>query len=81
MQLSPAAARDLYRLSVAAPGRRLVLTVDDLILGARRIDQPLADGAVLMFVEIADERLPALAARLTVSSRTIALAGPRNRTP
>jgi hypothetical protein len=63
-QLAPAAARDLYRLSVPNQGRRLVLVVNGTPLGARRIERPLDDGAVLVFVELPDEALPGLAANL-----------------
>jgi hypothetical protein len=77
VQLTPAAARDLYRMSVVAAGRRLVLSLDDRFLGARRIDQAMADGTVLVFVELPDERLPGLVARLKRTSTDLALAGPR----
>jgi hypothetical protein len=72
VQLKPAAARDLYRLSVAAPGRRLVLSLDEQFLGARRIDQIMTDGVVLVFLEIPDDRLPGLVGRLKRSSAQIA---------
>ena len=59
-QLTPAASRDLYRLSAANQGQRLVLMVKGQAMGARRIDGPLGDGVLLMFVETSDEKLPAL---------------------
>lgn len=59
-QLTPAAARDFYRLSVTNQGRRLVLFVDQIPLGARRIDGPIVDGMVFVFVEWPDTALPAL---------------------
>ena len=64
LQFTSAAARDLHRLSVASLGRRLVLFLNDVPLGARRIEQPLTDGSFLVFVERPDADLPALAARL-----------------
>ena len=67
-QLTPAAARDLYRLSVPNQGRRLVLVVNGVPLGARRIDRPLDDGAVLVFAEVADEALLSLANNLRKTS-------------
>lgn len=67
-QLAPAAARDLYRLSVVHQGRRLVLQVDGVFLGARRIDGPLADGRVFTFIEIPDESLPRLVEGIKISS-------------
>jgi hypothetical protein len=78
VQLTPAAARDLYRLSAGALGRRLVLTLDDRVLGARRVDQPMADGAVLVFVEVPDEQLPAIVRRIKHTSTQIALAARRD---
>jgi len=64
VQLKPAAARDLQRMAYAAAGRRLVLVVDGRPLGARRVDPSLADGNLMIFVELADERLPDLVRRL-----------------
>ncbi|HVU19039.1 MAG TPA: hypothetical protein VHD32_19190 [Candidatus Didemnitutus sp.] len=58
------AARDLFRLSLAAPGRRLVMVVDDKPLGARRIDVPLPEGDLLIFAEVPPDRLPELVAQL-----------------
>lgn len=63
-QLTPAAARDLYRLSGANQGRRLVLMVNGRAMGARRIEQPLDEGTLLIFVETPDDALPALQAGL-----------------
>jgi hypothetical protein len=76
VQLTPAAARDLYRLSVGALGRRLVLSLNGRVLGARRLDRAVADGSLLMFVETPDERLPDLVARLKRTSADIAYAAP-----
>jgi hypothetical protein len=59
-QLTPAAARDLYRLTVANPGRRLVLTLGGVPFGARRIGPPIEHGTLLVFVETPDAALPAL---------------------
>ncbi len=67
-RLTPAAARDLYRLSVTNQGRRLVLVVNGVPLGARRIDRPLDNGTVLVFAEVADDALPALANNLRKTS-------------
>jgi hypothetical protein len=71
LQLTPAAARDLYRLSVVNQGRRLVLTVNDSPLGARRIDGPLADGTIFIFAEVADAELPRLVRDLKRTSAEI----------
>ncbi len=72
LRLTPAAARDFHRLSVSAPGRRLVLTLNDRVLGARRIEQPMPEGTILVFLEVPDAELPALAARLQETSARIA---------
>ncbi len=63
-QLTPAAARDLYRLSGSSQGRRLVLMLNQIPVGARRIDAPLAEGRVLIFAEVAEAELPTLVTNL-----------------
>ncbi len=65
---SPSAARDLYRMSVAAQGRRLVLTFNETAIGVRRFDQAVTDGALLVFVEVPNEDLPPLADRIRRTS-------------
>lgn len=72
VQLTPAAARDLYRLSVGATGRRLVLALDGRFVGARRIDGAMPDGNVMIFVEVPDAQLPELAKRLKASAAALA---------
>lgn len=79
VQLNGAAARDLYRLSVTASGRRLVLALDDRFVGGRRIDQPIEDGAILTFVELPDEELPALVDRLKRTSADLSEAARKAR--
>ncbi len=63
-QLTPSAARDLYRLSAANQGRRLVLLLNDQPVGARVMERPLEGGVVLLFIERPDAALPALVERL-----------------
>jgi hypothetical protein len=63
-QLMPSAARDLYRLSVSNSGQRLVLMVNGRAVGARRIEQPLNEGTIAIFVEAPDDTLPELQAGL-----------------
>ncbi len=63
-QLTGAAARDLYRLTTTNQGRRLVLLLNGEAVGARRIERPFEDGAVLVFVEKPDAALQELAANL-----------------
>jgi hypothetical protein len=79
LQFSPAAARDLYRLSVASLGRRLVLLVDGAPLGVHRIGQPLPDGNVLVFIERPDAELPGLVQRLKHTSADLAAAANKSR--
>lgn len=63
-QLTPWAARDMYRLTGQHVGERLVLVIDGVALGARRIERPIEDGVVLVFAEVPDEELPVLAEKL-----------------
>ncbi len=79
LQLTPAAARDLYRLSVGAQGRRLVLALNDQPLGARRIEAAMSDGVVLIFVEVPDDRLPEMVERLKRTSADVAAAARKAR--
>jgi hypothetical protein len=74
-QFSSAAARDLYRLSVANLGGRLVLTLNDTPIGVRRLDQAVADGNLLIFVEVPNEELPPIAERLKRTTAAIAKKG------
>ena len=70
-----AAARDLYRLSAANLGGRLVLTLNDTPIGARRLDQAIADGGLLIFVELPNEDLPPITERLKRTTAAIAKKG------
>jgi hypothetical protein len=70
-QLTPAATRDFYRLSVMYHGRRLALVVDGAALGARRIDGAITNGAVYVFVELPDDALPALVENLKKSATAL----------
>jgi hypothetical protein len=74
-QFSSAAARDLYRLTASNLGGRLILTLNDTPIGARRIDQAIADGGLLVFVEVPNEELPPIAERLKRTSAEIAKKG------
>lgn len=71
-QFTPAAARDLYRLTATNLNRGLVLTFNDTPIGARRIDQAIADGALLIFVEVPNENLPPLAEQLNRTTAAVA---------
>lgn len=70
-QLTPAAARDLYRLTGSNQGRRLVLVLNGAALGARRIDGAWSDGTILVFVELADAELEPLVTSLKRTSADI----------
>ena len=74
-QFKSAAARDLYRLSAANLGGRLVLTLNDTPIGARRLDQAIADGGLLIFIEVPNEELPPIAERLKRTAAAIAKKG------
>lgn len=67
-QFTPSAARDLYRFSGAHQGRRLVLLLNSVPVGARRFDAPLTDGALYVFAEVADAELPELVTNLKKTS-------------
>ena len=71
IQVTPSAARDLYRLTASHQGRRLVLVVNGTPLGARRIDGPIGDGIIFVFVEVTDESLRKLADDLKHSSAAL----------
>lgn len=79
VQVSPAAARDLYRLTVSAIGRRLLLAVNDQFIGARPIDAAMADGVVFIFLETSDDQLPELVERLKLTSANLAEAARQAR--
>ncbi len=78
VKFTPAATRDLYRLSVPAQGRRLVLSLNDEFLGVHRIEHAMADGLVLIFIEVPEERLPALVKQLKNTSAELARIGQKN---
>lgn len=71
LKLTPAAARDLYRLSVVHQGRRMALQLDGAFVGARRIDGPISDGVVFIFLELADEALPGVVSELRKTAAAI----------
>ncbi len=67
-RLTPSAARDCYRLTASHQGRRLVLMINGEPLGARRIEGPISDGLVLVFVEVPDSTLAKLVSDLKRSA-------------
>lgn len=76
-QLTPAAARDLYRVSGSNQGRRLVLFLNNVAVGARRMESPLSEGRVFVFVELEDSALPALVENLKKTSVVLQRAASR----
>jgi hypothetical protein len=70
-QLTPTASRDFYRMSVTHQGRRLVLVIDGVALGARRIDGAITNGVVYIFAEVPDEALPKLVENLKKSAAAL----------
>jgi len=62
------AMRDLYRLSVTAQGRRLVVAFNESVVGVRRLDQALNKEGLLIFVEVPDDSLSSLAERIHLTS-------------
>jgi preprotein translocase subunit SecD len=70
-QLTPAGVRDYYRITVSQQGRRLALTIDGTVVGARRIDGPITNGVIYMFAEIDDAALPMLVENLKKTSAAL----------
>lgn len=77
-RLTPAAARDLYRLTASNQGRRLVVLLNGVALGARRIDAPFEEGVILIFVEAPDGELAELARNLRATSAELQRAAGRS---
>lgn len=62
--LKPTAARAFYQLTAGNQGKRLVLVIDGQPFGARRIDGPIADGRIVIFLETSDEELERIVEQL-----------------
>lgn len=62
--LKPTAARAFYQLSASNLGKRLVLVINGEPIGVRRINNPIADGKVYIFLEVTDSKLEELVERL-----------------
>ena len=67
-QLTPEAARDLYRKTGENQGRRLLLAINGRAVGARQIDRPFDSGSIAIFAEIPEDQLPALVKNLNSMS-------------
>jgi hypothetical protein len=70
-KLSSTAGRDLYRLSVANQGKRLVTVLNGRPIGARRIEGPLAQGYIVTYVELPDVDLEKLARNIELTSADV----------
>lgn len=62
--LKPAAARDFFRLTVGKTGYRMVLTLNGQPAGARRLEGPVTDGKVYIYIEATDASLAEIAEQL-----------------
>lgn len=71
MVLDGEGRRELYRLSVAHRGRFLVLRVNGVALGARRLDGPIADGIYFTFTELPPEEMGKLAEELKKNAEKV----------
>ncbi len=66
--LMPDAARDIQMLSYNNRGRRLVLLVNDIPVGAKMMNRGIEDGVIVMYLEYPDEELEELADYITRTS-------------
>lgn len=67
-KLTPQATRDLYRITGSNQGKRLVLFINGIPVGARTIDGALNTGAIEVFAAIPEAELPALVKNLNSTS-------------
>lgn len=66
--LTRSAARKFYQESANNLGRRLVLIIDGQPIGVRRVNTPIADGVVYIFLEVPDSRLGDISVNLKGTS-------------
>jgi hypothetical protein len=65
--LTPEGAAVLAKSSPAWSGRRLVLVVNHTPIGVVRLDRPVLDGRIVLFVELSETELTALVQSLNVT--------------
>ncbi len=70
-QLTPGASRDLFRLSAANQGRRLVVFINDEPAGVRLIERPVEGGVLYTFLEKPEAELPEIVRGLKRTAATI----------
>lgn len=63
----PEASRHLMSTSATATGRRLVLSLGNRFVGARRFEGALTGGVFILFVELPDEELEPIARSINAS--------------
>jgi hypothetical protein len=66
--LTPDATRDVYRVSASNQGKRLVLFINGIPVGARMIDRPFNTGAITVFAAIPESELPKLVKNMDATS-------------
>jgi hypothetical protein len=71
LMLRADAAADFYRTTISNQGRRFVVTINGLPMGAHYIERPIQDGRVAFFLEMADEQVPEVARLITRTSEEI----------
>jgi hypothetical protein len=71
LSFTPPAARDLYRKTAGAQGRRLVLSLNGAAVAAQRIGDPVTGGTLLFYPEVRAELLPSLLADLRSTTAAV----------
>ncbi len=69
--LTPQAGRDLMRASSSHLGRRMVLTINGVPIGARHVDRIMDEGVISFYVEIDDDEVPQLVENIQKTSQRI----------
>ncbi len=69
--LTTDAARDIRMLTYSNQGRRLVLVVNEVPVGAKMIDRGIEDGIVSLYLEVPDEELEDLATNIKKTSELV----------
>jgi hypothetical protein len=67
-QFTDAASRDLYRFTATNQGKRIVVVLNGIAIGAQRISTANSQGFVVAYVELPESELPAIAKNITLTS-------------
>lgn len=70
-QLNEQGARDLFRLTVENPGKRIVLTLNGVPVGMRFLEGQIRDGLLFMFLELPDSTLEDLVEQMQDSVESL----------